>query len=202
MSDKKAPTRIQQKNRSLIQTAALEVFSQFGLSGSTLDQIAETAGLSKPNVLYYFKSKEAIYQALLAQVLENWLEPLRALDPKGEPVTEILAYAQRKLDLSRDHPRQSRLFAIEIIEGAPRIQAELAGLLKEQVDDAAKVLTAWSEQGKIKPVDPRHLIFTIWAVTQHYADFDVQVRAVLGEDDWFEDATQHLDRLIRGLLQP
>ncbi len=198
----RADTRIQKKNQAVILEAGLKVFSQYGFRGSTLDQVAEAAGLSKPNLLYYFRSKDAIYTALLAKLLENWLEPLRAIDPMGEPVDEILAYATRKLDMSQHFPRESRLFANEIIQGAPRIGEVLSGELRELVDEIAVVIDGWAAAGRIKPVDPYHLIFTIWSLTQHYADFDVQVRAILGDVDPFDGAATHLEAMLRGLLQP
>lgn len=193
-------TRIQTRNRRAILDAGLEVFSQHGFRGATLDQIAAQAGLSKPNLLYYFPSKEAIHERLLSGLLDTWLDPLRALDPAGDPRTEILAYVRRKLDMSRDFPRESRLFANEILQGAPRIEDALRGELKTLVDEKAAVIRAWSEAGRIAPVDPRHLIFSIWALTQHYADFDVQVRAVLGDADPFPGAARYLEQLFSALL--
>ena len=198
----KTATRIQQKNQAAIMAAGLEVFSQFGFRGSTLDQVAEAAGLSKPNLLYYFKSKDAIYTALLARLLENWLEPLHQMDDEGDPVEELLGYANRKLAMSRDFPRESRLFANEILQGAPRIKDVLAGELKDLVAAKAKVIDGWIVAGKIKPVDPVHLIFSIWSLTQHYADFDVQVRSILGDQDPFAGAEAHLNDVFRRLLTP
>jgi TetR/AcrR family transcriptional regulator len=59
------------------------------------------------------------------------------------------------------------------------------------------------EAGRIARVHPVHLIFSIWALTQHYADFDVQVRAVLGPGhDPFSEAREFLDTLFRRLLAP
>jgi TetR/AcrR family transcriptional regulator len=194
-------TRIQEKNRAAILDAGLEVFSQFGFRGTTLDQIADAAGLSKPNLLYYFASKEAIHAELLHGLLETWLDPLHALDCDGDPVSEILGYVRRKLDMSRDFPRESRLFANEILQGAPRIGDALSGELKTLVDEKADVIRGWANQGKIADVDPYHLIFSIWALTQHYADFDVQVRAVLGGSDPFPGAAAYLDQLFRGILR-
>ena len=196
----KPGTRIQKKNHATILKAGLEVFSQFGFRGSTIDQVAEAAGLSKPNLLYYFPSKEAIYTALLSQLLENWLEPLKALDRDGDPVEELLAYAKRKLAMSQHFPQESRLFANEIIQGAPRIGDVLSGELKDLVDETATVIDAWVAAGRIKPVNPYHLIFSIWALTQHYADFDVQVRAIMSDQDPFESAEDHLEAVIRRVL--
>lgn len=196
-------SRIQQKNREVILDAALEVFSLHGFRGATLDQIAEVAGLSKPNLLYYFPSKEEVHTALLTGLLDTWLDPLRAMDPKGDPLQEILAYVRRKLDLSRDYPRESRLFAGEILQGAPRMRAAIEGDLRRLVTEKAAVLTGWMDDGRIARVDPVHLIFSIWALTQHYADFDVQVRAVLGAGhDPFAEAGSFLETLFTRLLAP
>lgn len=203
MNSKRPKTRIQQKNTSAILDAALDVFSQYGFRGSTLDQIASTSGLSKPNLLYYFPSKEAIHKTLLEGLLEAWLDPLHALDAKGNPRDEILAYVHRKLQMSRDFPRESRLFANEILQGAPRIGGAIQGELKSLVDEKSIVIEGWIADGKIAPVDPRHLLFSIWSLTQHYADFDVQVRMVLGEErpDPFPDAEAFLDTMFTRLLQ-
>ena len=196
-------TRIQQKNSETILEAALEVFSTYGFRGATLDQIADVAGLSKPNLLYYFPSKEAMHQALLTRLLDTWLDPLREMDEAGDPVTEILAYVRRKIELSRDYPRESRLFANEILQGAPRMQDAIEGDLKRLVDEKSVILLRWMDQGRITRLPPQHLIFSIWALTQHYADFDIQVRAVLGPGhDPFVEAGEFLDTLFRRLLVP
>ena len=199
----KPRTRIQLRNREAILDAALDVFSQHGFRGATVDMIAETAGLSKPNLLYYFPSKEDIHATLLSQLMDTWLDPLRALDPGGDPVGEILAYVRRKLEMSRDFPRESRLFANEILQGAPRIGDALATDLKALVDDKAAVMSAWIDAGRLAPVDPHHLIFSIWALTQHYADFDVQVHAVLGPGrNPLHEAETFLQTLFLRLLRP
>lgn len=196
-------SRIQQRNREVILDAALEVFSTHGFRGATLDQIADVAGLSKPNLLYYFPSKEAVHRELLTGLLETWLDPLKSMDPAGDAVEEILGYVRRKLDLARDYPRESRLFAGEIIQGAPRLREVIEGDLRRLVSEKAGVLTRWMDEGRIARVDPVHLIFSIWSLTQHYADFDTQVRLVLGPGhDPFAEAGAFLDTLFRRLLTP
>jgi len=204
MAENRPRTRIQEKNRAAILDAALDVFSQHGFRGSTLDQIAKTAGLSKPNVLYYFPSKEAIHVALVEGLLHDWVEPLRKFTPEGDPIEEILDYMCRKLEMSRSMPRESRLFANEVIQGAPRIGDALNGVLKDVVDEKAAMIRDWAKEGRIAPVDPYHLIFSIWATTQHYADFDVQVRGILKPkgDEHFEDAREFLTRMYRAVLTP
>jgi TetR/AcrR family transcriptional regulator len=193
-------TRIQSENEAKILDAGLEVFSTFGLRGATVDQIAAIAGMTKPNLLYYFRRKDDIYLAVLQRTLEMWLQPLEAMRADGDPAAEITAYIDRKLDMSRENPKASRLFAMEIMQGAPVLGEVLAGRLKQLVDEKATLIRRWIAAGKLAPVDPYHLIFMIWATTQHYADFEVQIRAMLGDriarPDHFETAKRTLEQVF------
>ncbi|MEM1273778.1 MAG: TetR family transcriptional regulator C-terminal domain-containing protein [Pseudomonadota bacterium] len=197
-------TRIQRKNHNAILEAALDVFSQQGFNAATIDRIAAEAGMSKPNLLYYFPSKDAVFETLMASLLKTWLNPLQSVNAKSnDPVEEILRYVNRKLQMSAEMPRQSRLFAHEILDGAPRISNVLRTELKTLVDEKAAVIAAWVDTGRLAPLDPHHLIFSIWSLTQHYADFDVQVRAVLGDGrDPFSEAQTHLETMFRRMLTP
>lgn len=196
-------TRIQAQNEELILKAALAVFSAYGFRGATVDQIATSCGLSKPNLLYYFRRKEDIYVAVLEHTLHDWLEPLRKLDAGGEPIDEITRYIRAKIRMSRDNPAASRLFANEILHGASAIGAYLKGPLKELVDEKAAIIRGWSAEGRLNPVDPYHLIFAIWATTQHYADFEPQVQAVVGSGPRvMETAEEALTALFVEGLRP
>ena len=203
-ASRRIPTRIQREKTEAILAAALDVFATHGFHGATLDLIAEAAGLSKPNLLYWFASKEGIHRMLLERQLDTWLAPLRRLDPDGDPAAEIVGYIRRKLEMARDHPRESRLFAGEILRGAPHIGDVLSGPLRALVEEKAAVIDAWAAAGRIAPVDARHLIVSIWAVTQHYADFDAQLDAVLGPDHArrFADAESFLVALFGRALRP
>lgn len=196
-------TRIQQRNESRILDAALDIFSSYGFRGATLAQIAKGASMTKPNLLYYFGNKEEIYIAVLSRTLANWLQPLEDLDPDGDPVEEIRGYIRRKLELARDHPHESQLFANEILAGAPMLKPVLEGELKALVDEKAGVIGRWIGEGRLNPVEPRHLIFMIWATTQHYSDFAPQIEAVLGDrDDWFPDAMSTVETIFIEGLKP
>lgn len=202
MPSKIPRTRIQKKNHETILEAALDVFSRHGFRGATLDQIAHASGLSKPNLLYYFPSKVAIHRALLERLMANWLNPLRKLDANGDPIEEIVGYVLRKLDMAREYPRESRLFANEIVQGAPNIGDKIEGELKTLVDEKSQIIQGWMDAGRIAKIDPYHLIFTIWATTQHYADFDAQICKIIQTDGetHFDDARVFLDRIFRQML--
>jgi TetR/AcrR family transcriptional regulator len=199
-------TRIQREKREIILDAALDIFSTRGFRGATIDQIAEAAGMSKPNLLYYYRGKEEIYTTLLHRLLDRWLAPLMEMAADGDPLRELRSYIRRKIEMARDYPRESRLFANEILQGAPRIMAMLTDELKPLVDEKADVIRQWMRAGKLAKADPHHLIFAVWATTQHYADFDAQVRAVLGPDRGgdgrFEDAARFIEQLLLEGLRP
>ena len=193
-------TRIQARNKEVILEAALDIFSASGFRGATVDQIAAKANMSKPNLLYYFRRKEDIYVALLEHTLTDWLEPLRKIDADGDPLQELAQYISVKMEMSNANPKASRLFANEILHGAPMIEKYLKGPLRQLVTEKAAVIQSWVAAGKLAPVDPFHFIFAIWSVTQHYADFAVQVDAVLGRREDIKPAQKAvLEILLRGL---
>ena len=201
MSGKKALSRLQLKNRKIILAAALKVFSQHGFRGTTLDQIALAAKMSKPNLIYYFPSKEEIFVTLLNRHMDQWLAPLREIEIDGDPLEQILRYVRRKVEMSRDMPRESRLFANEIVQGAPRMREHLSDDLEVLFKEKRDLFAAWMEQGRLATVDPEHLIYSIWATTQHYADFEAQIEVLSGSVDT-DGAAAFLENLYKKLLTP
>jgi len=137
--------------------------------------------VSKSNLLYYFANKEELYVSVLRGLLEVWLAPLREFSAEQDPQQAIRHYIRRKLVVSRDSPEASRLFCLEMVQGAPLLRDELDRELRDIVERKSAVIRAWIAAGRLAPVDPEHLIFMIWAATQHYADFAVQVQALTGQ---------------------
>jgi len=197
---KREKTRIQEKNEKKILDAAEKVFALYGYHGATIDRVAENADMSKPNLHYYFKRKRDLYIAVLTRTLDIWLAPLSELDADGDPETELCKYIVEKVEMSREQPMASRLFANEILQGAPFVKPYLQTELRDIVNRKTRVLRSWIDAGKLKPVDPVHLIFLIWAGTQHYADFAPQIRAVMDVPrltrKHYEEAADSLCRII------
>ena len=173
-------SRIAERNIAKIISAAEEIIATSGFDGATIDAIAERARISKPNLHYYFRTKTDLYRAVLKNTLNIWAASLARLDPEGDPRAELSAYIEEKLDMSMRNPTASRVFANEILRGAPLLKDYLKTELRALVREKARVLQRWIDDGRLRPVDPAHLIFLIWAATQHYADFLPQVRAVIG----------------------
>ena len=192
--------QIRQANETLILAAAERVFAGAGFGGATMAAIAEAASLPKANLHYYFGNKQALYRAVLARTLTDWLVPTHTITRQADPRTAIEAYIRAKMALSVQRPHASKVFANELLHGAPVVNALLATELREMVLAKAAVIDGWIAEGRMAPVDSVHLFFTIWAATQTYADFDVQVSAVLGRPALstqdHDRATEHVVSLI------
>ena len=194
---------IRQANEALILGAGERVFARAGLQGATMAAIADEAGLPKANLHYYFGSKQALYQAVLARTLHDWLAPLDALQPQADPRSALADYIRAKMAHSAQRPDASRVFANELLHGAPVLGALMRGELRQMVQRKAAVIDGWVAAGRMAPVNATHLFFTLWAATQTYADFEVQICAVLGRPALTADdhatATEHvLGLMLRG----
>ncbi|XDZ65214.1 TetR family transcriptional regulator C-terminal domain-containing protein [Alphaproteobacteria bacterium LSUCC0684] len=190
--------------RARILKAAETVFARQGFSGARLMEIAAEAGLPKANLLYYFRSKEEIYRSVCQDILETWLGALGDISAKDKPEDALRKYIEAKMDLSLKRPNASKVFAMEIIAGAPVIGDYLAHDLKDWVSKQAEVFEIWQARGEMAEVPPRHVLFLIWAATQTYADFSTQITAVLGSEtisaDEYAKAVETVTEVIlRGL---
>jgi TetR/AcrR family transcriptional regulator len=204
LKDDSGPGHIRVRNRALILAAAEEVFATQGYRGATTAAIAKKAGLPKANVHYYFGTKEALYAAVLEDILGLWLGELDRLTEASDPATALADYIRAKIRLSRERPLASKVYANEMIRGARHTRDFLKNELRNLVKSKAKVLEAWAAAGKIEPVDPVHLFSVVWAATQHYADFEVQVGSLLGRRQLaakdYDEAAETIVRLVlRGL---
>ncbi len=156
------------------------MFARAGFNGATTAAIAEAAGVPKANLHYHFGSKHELYHEVLVRTLHDWLVPMDSLVAEAEPRVALAAYIRAKMAMSAERPDASRVFANELLHGAPVLGELMRTELRAMVKKKAQVIEGWIEAGRMAPVDATHLFFTIWAATQTYADFDVQVRAVLG----------------------
>lgn len=192
--------QIRQANELLILAAAEKVFARAGFGGATMAAIAEASGLPKANLHYYFGSKEVLYRQVLAQILSDWLAPTSCITVDAEPRVAIEQYIRAKMALAKLRPDGSKVFANELLHGAPIIKALLETDLRDLVVSKTAVIQSWVDAGRMANVNGTHLFFTIWAATQTYADFDVQVSAVLGRSKLSSrdhaEATEHVVSLI------
>jgi TetR/AcrR family transcriptional regulator len=200
-----ARSQVREENERLILEAAEGVFAELGFKGATTGAIAERAKLPKANVHYYFPSKQDLYREVMARVLERWLAAADSLDDSDDPADALGRYIAAKMELSRTNPMGSRIFASEIMRGAPAIEDHLETTLKNWLVSRSAIVRRWAEQGKIAPVDPKVLFYLIWAATQHYADFARQIEVLndghpLSDAQWADATRQVTETILRGVL--
>lgn len=196
---------IRLKNKAVIFAAAKEEFVTYGFKGASIKRIAERAGLPRANIHYYFANKDDLYQQLLNQILYNWNENFDAFDASDNAKTALSDYIRAKVMLSKTDPQGSRLFASEIIHGAPHLTPYLSNEFKQWVQTKVTVIQSWIDQGQIKPVNPMHLLFLIWSATQHYADFNVQVlhamdKSAMSDDDYEQVVESLITMILDGCM--
>jgi len=193
------------RGEELILKVAEEVFANLGFKGATMTEISKRAGLPKANIHYYFSSKANLYQRVIDDVFTVWMEAANKFDDHDDPRIALSAYIGAKMELARSRPNGSKVWANEIINGAPMIRDYLESRLLDWCVSREARIQSWIDRGLLRPVNPRYLLYMIWASTQHYADFSTQVNLLNGDrplsDSDFEEATQTLsDVILNGLL--
>jgi len=168
------------ENEKLILSAAEKVFAEAGFGGATMQLIADMAGLPKANLHYYFPTKESLYRQVVQNIFQTWLQAADIFDAAEGPEEGIGAYIDAKMEISRRHPAGSKVWASEVMHRAPVIQDYLETTLMEWTDGRAKIIDRWISEGRMAPINPRHLLYMLWATTQHYADFGHQIETLNG----------------------
>lgn len=197
-------TDIRRENERAILKAAEKVFAEAGFGGATMQLIADMAGLPKANLHYYFATKEDLYRRVVQQIFEIWLDAAASFDNAPGPVEGIGAYVDAKMDISRRHPNGSKVWASEVMHGAPVIQDYLESTLRDWTDGRIAVIERWISEGKMAAIDPRHLLYMLWATTQHYADFGHQIETLnngnpLSDQQWQAAKTSVKTLILRGI---
>jgi TetR/AcrR family transcriptional regulator len=180
---------------------AVRVFAECGYEGASVATIASNAGLSKQNLMYYFPTKQALYQRVLDGVLDDWLERMDTLaDRERDPRDVLRSYIQAKMRFSREQPLASRVYALEVIGGAQfygqQIRERVVPLLRKDIE----VFEGWISAGRIAPVNATHLIFSIWAMTQSYADFSAQMTLVLNQEQLSDGDFDKAEQMITDMV--
>ena len=203
---KAAKAHIRAENERLILEAGERIFAQHGFRGATMQMIADQAGLPKANLHYYFDSKEKLYRCVVEKIFEIWLQAASSFENSDEPKEALKLYIYEKMQISRRHPYGSKVWANEVMQGAPIIQDFLETQLRSWTDGRIEGIQAWIAAGKIRSVEPRWVMYMIWATTQHYADFGHQIEtlnadAPLSEAQW-EAASETVFEVIWNGLEP
>ncbi|KEO60458.1 TetR family transcriptional regulator C-terminal domain-containing protein [Thioclava indica] len=180
--------------------AAETVFAEAGFGGATMQLIADMAGLPKANLHYYFATKEALYRRVVERIFTTWLEAADVFDEAVGPAEGIGAYIDAKMEISRSHPNGSKVWASEVMHGAPVIQDYLETTLRDWTEGRAKIIRRWIAQGQMADVDPHHLLYMLWATTQHYADFGHQIETLNGGKPLSDEQWEATKASVKGIV--
>jgi TetR/AcrR family transcriptional regulator len=191
---------IREENEKAILAAAEEVFAEYGFAGATTSRIAERAGIPKANLHYYFPTKESLYRRIIDNIFTVWLEAAGSFDDCDDPVEALTRYIHTKMDISRSNPMGSKVWANEIIQRAPIIQDYLETTLRDWTASRAAAIERWVAAGKIAPIEPRYLLYMIWATTQHYADFGHQITTLNGGAELSEAQFAEAKRTVTEII--
>lgn len=193
-------SRIREINSERILEASCIEFAEKGYAATKIIDIAKKVGLPKPNIYYYFQSKENLYRCVLESIIEPLLEASTPFDQYEDPAVALEEYIRTKIRISKEHPYASKVFASEIMHGAPHLTQEISDKLMQQTTQMTTRIDQWISEGKMEPVDAQHLLFMIWASTQTYADFDWQIAKVTGkkklDEQDYQAATALISRLV------
>ena len=198
--------RHREETRERILVAAERIFAEYGYEGASFGRIAQEVNLPKSNVVYYFQTKKALYRLVVEDIFNVWRRAADDIQPDSDPEQALGAYIDTKLELARMRPFGSKVWANEIIQRAPIVQDYLENELREWTDDRIAVIQGWIADGRIRPINPRNLLYAIWATTQHYADFTHQIQTLnddreLSEAQWDETKRAVKDILINGIAK-
>ena len=202
MSTQVRKIEIRKANEALILEAAEKIFAINGYKGAATGDIAREAGIPKANLHYYFKTKSNLYREVLKHILDDWMSAASTFDIYHEPEEALRTYIKAKMEFSRQRPFGSRVWANEIMSGAPVLDNFLSTTLKAWLNERVSTIRRWAREEKIKSVDPHALMFMIWATTQHYADFERQIIILNGgkelSDRRYRQRTDEVVKLVLG----
>ncbi|OUS31964.1 TetR family transcriptional regulator ['Osedax' symbiont bacterium Rs2_46_30_T18] len=193
-------SRIRDKKRNAILNAACEEFANHGYAGTKIVDIANKINLPKANIYYYFESKQVLYRHVLDSFIQPLLMATAPFDHYDHPAEALTDYIKLKIEISKNHPNASKVFANEILHGAPHLPADIIEKLTQQTTRASEKLQQWIDRGLMDDIKPLHLLFSLWASTQTYADFNWQIKLHLKteriSDQDYSDATDTLIKVI------
>lgn len=196
---------IRLENERVILRAAEKIFAHQGFGGASMQQIADEAGLPKANLHYYFPTKLTLYRQVVQDIFQIWLEAASSFDGAKSPEEGIGAYIDAKMEISRRHPNGSKVWASEVMHGAPVVQDYLEDALHDWTDGRMQIIQTWIDEGKLRPINPRHLLYMLWATTQHYADFGHQVETLNGgpltDEQWSEAKESVKNIILSGICE-
>lgn len=177
---KLATSKAREHKETQILRATAKLLATHGFKGTRMEDIAREAGVPRPNLYYYFPTRDHIYRRIIEDLRREWVRALEQITPEGDPRQLIRDYIRAKMEYSSKYPAASKIFADEIIRGSHILTEEENEEIRRLTEEKCAVVEGWMDEGKMQRMDSRHFFFLIWGATQYYADFEQQVKNILG----------------------
>lgn len=146
--------------------AAKEVFLSKGFDGARMQEIADTAGINKALLHYYFRSKEKLFEAVFEEVLQH-LGPV-ILEFVNEPIpleVKVWRFVDNYIEIIKKNPKMPLFILNELRVNPDRVLNYLNIPLLMDVDSLQEQLNQETERGRFKWVDARHFVVNMISMT-------------------------------------
>ena len=194
----------EQRHQELVREA-LRAFGARGYDGTTLEAVAEAAGIRKQTLLYYFPTKEDLFDACVDALIDGLERSLRRVLGGPEEGLDRVESVIRTLFRLAEHWPEFPLFMREAARRSPQVVQRIADALEPFRKAALAFLERGMGAGEFRRQDPGLLLFTLYtAVVGSLAEAGV-LRAVAGEPSGhtaLRRREQELVTFVRHALAP
>lgn len=153
----------------LILEAARKVFIAKGMDGARMQEIADTAGINKALLHYYYRNKEKLFKLVFDQAFGEFLPRMEFLFSSGLPIQQkFVSFIHTYLEVMENNQFLPQFIVMEINRSPERVielfRQFAGGVIKKNLKILEKEIKEESEKGKIRYIEPRQLIVNILAM--------------------------------------
>ena len=144
-----------QKTEDRILEAAKTVFMKYGLYGARMQEIADTAGINKALLHYYFRNKEKMFDQVFENALSRYFQQMNIFADETLPLLDrIYIYVDSLIDFLSEYPQMSMFIIKEISVNPTLFKEKVNSLKKDKNSNLLTLLSAGMQRKEIPEIDP------------------------------------------------
>ena len=176
-----------EKSRAGILRAAVAEFAEHGIAGARTDAIARAARVNKALLYYYFKDKDALYEAVLDHVFSGMRDRLMpVLESDLEPRAKLLEYLGRYFDYIAANPRFPRVVQAEWLRMGPKGSPQMLRIAREYFAPiyrrVTEMLREGADKGEFRKVNPMDFLPSMAGIIIFYFSSSTGMKKLLKVD--------------------